>query len=96
MGFLFSKILNKLSSKQNFRILMLGLDNAGKSTILFNMKLGEVVKTMPTIGKVLKQDLIMRQWNTKMLNFKFGMLEDKIVFVLCGNIIIKTQRLSYL
>ena len=29
---------------------MLGLDNAGKTTILYKLKLGEVVTTIPTIG----------------------------------------------
>tara|TARA_B110000503_G_scaffold55718_1_gene89395 strand:- start:443 stop:553 length:111 start_codon:yes stop_codon:yes gene_type:complete len=29
---------------------MLGLDGAGKTTILYNLKLGEVVKSVPTIG----------------------------------------------
>merc|ERR1712066_1159432 len=32
------------------RILMLGLDAAGKTTILYKLKLGEVVTTIPTIG----------------------------------------------
>jgi len=32
------------------RILMLGLDAAGKTTILYSLKLGEVVTTIPTIG----------------------------------------------
>eukprot|EP01112_Ceratiomyxa_fruticulosa_P001808 TRINITY_DN1197_c0_g1_i2.p1 TRINITY_DN1197_c0_g1~~TRINITY_DN1197_c0_g1_i2.p1 ORF type:complete len:187 (+),score=25.65 TRINITY_DN1197_c0_g1_i2:344-904(+) len=32
------------------RVLTLGLDNAGKSTILYYLKLGEPVKTTPTIG----------------------------------------------
>ena len=32
------------------RILMLGLDAAGKTTILYRLKLGEVVTTIPTIG----------------------------------------------
>jgi len=32
------------------RILMVGLDAAGKTTILYKLKLGEVVATMPTIG----------------------------------------------
>eukprot|EP01125_Pyxidicula_operculata_P011421 TRINITY_DN3743_c0_g1_i1.p1 TRINITY_DN3743_c0_g1~~TRINITY_DN3743_c0_g1_i1.p1 ORF type:complete len:212 (+),score=32.41 TRINITY_DN3743_c0_g1_i1:74-637(+) len=32
------------------RILMLGLDGAGKSTILYKLKLGEVRHTCPTIG----------------------------------------------
>ena len=35
---------------QEFRVLMLGLDAAGKTTILYKMKLGEVVTTIPTIG----------------------------------------------
>ena len=29
---------------------MLGLDAAGKTTILYKMKLGEVVSSVPTIG----------------------------------------------
>eukprot|EP01088_Endostelium_zonatum_P000950 TRINITY_DN11224_c0_g1_i1.p1 TRINITY_DN11224_c0_g1~~TRINITY_DN11224_c0_g1_i1.p1 ORF type:complete len:186 (-),score=45.80 TRINITY_DN11224_c0_g1_i1:151-708(-) len=32
------------------RIVMLGLDNGGKTTILYRLKMGEVVKTTPTIG----------------------------------------------
>jgi hypothetical protein len=30
---------------------MVGLDSAGKTTILYKLKLGEVVVTIPTIGK---------------------------------------------
>ena len=36
--------------KQEKRILMVGLDAAGKTTILYKLKLGEVVTTIPTIG----------------------------------------------
>lgn len=32
------------------RVLMLGLDGAGKTCLLYKMKLGEEVKTIPTIG----------------------------------------------
>jgi len=32
------------------RILMLGLDAAGKTTIIYKLKLGEVISTVPTIG----------------------------------------------
>jgi len=32
------------------RIVMLGLDNAGKTTILYQLKMREVVQTTPTIG----------------------------------------------
>jgi small GTP-binding protein len=35
---------------QEVRLLILGLDAAGKTTILYRMKLGEVVTTIPTIG----------------------------------------------
>lgn len=31
-------------------ILMVGLDAAGKTTILYKLKLGEIVTTIPTIG----------------------------------------------
>ena len=47
----FTSILKRLlSSKINIRILMLGLDTAGKTTILYKLKLGENVSTVPTIG----------------------------------------------
>lgn len=35
------------------RILMVGLDAAGKTTILYKLKLGEIVTTIPTIGTQL-------------------------------------------
>merc|ERR1711994_839731 len=34
----------------DMRILMVGLDAAGKTTILYKLKLGDVVTTIPTIG----------------------------------------------
>uniref|UniRef100_UPI00398F66E1 ADP-ribosylation factor 1-like n=1 Tax=Pristiophorus japonicus TaxID=55135 RepID=UPI00398F66E1 len=39
-----------LIGKKEMRILMVGLDAAGKTTILYRLKLGEVVTTIPTIG----------------------------------------------
>merc|ERR1712159_374717 len=36
--------------KQERRIVMVGLDAAGKTTVLYKLKLGEVVTTIPTIG----------------------------------------------
>ena len=39
-----------LGAKEERRILMVGLDAAGKTTILYKLKLGEVVTTIPTIG----------------------------------------------
>merc|ERR1712053_21971 len=42
--------LKKLFAKRQMRILMVGLDAAGKTTILYKLKLGEIVTTIPTIG----------------------------------------------
>ena len=39
-----------LFGKKEVKILMLGLDNAGKTTILYQLKMGETVKTIPTNG----------------------------------------------
>merc|ERR1712217_195623 len=50
MGLTFSKVFGKLFGKKDVRILMVGLDAAGKTTILYKLKLGEVVTTIPTIG----------------------------------------------
>ena len=38
--------------KKDAKILMLGLDNAGKTTILYQLKLGLQVETIPTMGFV--------------------------------------------
>eukprot|EP01066_Platyproteum_vivax_P002753 Platyproteum_vivax@DN1342_c0_g1_i1.p1 len=50
MGLAFSRIWQRLFGKKEMRILMVGLDAAGKTTILYKLKLGEVVTTIPTIG----------------------------------------------
>ena len=50
MGNAFAKLFSGLFSKQECRILMVGLDAAGKTTILFKLKLGDVVTTIPTVG----------------------------------------------
>jgi len=36
--------------RKETRLLMIGLDAAGKSTILYKLKLGEVIQSIPTIG----------------------------------------------
>ena len=53
MGGFFAKALNALKGKDEYRILMVGLDAAGKTTILYKLKLAEVVTTIPTIGKLM-------------------------------------------
>lgn len=50
MGLFFSKLWTKLTGTKEVRMLMVGLDAAGKTTILYQLKMGETVKTIPTIG----------------------------------------------
>ncbi|XP_052305156.1 ADP-ribosylation factor 1 isoform X2 [Populus trichocarpa] len=50
MGILFSKMFSSVFGNKEARILVLGLDNAGKTTILYRLQMGEVVSTIPTIG----------------------------------------------
>ena len=45
-----SCFFSRLFGKKQMRILMVGLDAAGKTTILYKLKLGEIVTTIPTIG----------------------------------------------
>ncbi|RUS80708.1 hypothetical protein EGW08_011531 [Elysia chlorotica] len=55
MGLLMSKLFEVLQgfstgTNSSTRVLMLGLDAAGKTTILYKVKLNETVCTIPTIG----------------------------------------------
>ncbi|KAB5555985.1 hypothetical protein DKX38_006894 [Salix brachista] len=50
MGLTFTRLFSRLFAKKEMRILMVGLDAAGKTTILYKLKLGEIVTTIPTIG----------------------------------------------
>uniref|UniRef100_A0A914REQ9 ADP-ribosylation factor 4 n=8 Tax=Ascaridoidea TaxID=33256 RepID=A0A914REQ9_PAREQ len=49
MGLTISNLFGRLFGKKQVRILMVGLDAAGKTTILYKLKLGEIVTTIPTI-----------------------------------------------
>lgn len=44
------KALSKIFGNKEMRILMLGLDAAGKTTILYKLKLNQSVTTIPTVG----------------------------------------------
>ena len=52
MGLWMTKLMNLMGSfsEKQARILMLGLDAAGKTTLLYKLKLNETVATIPTIG----------------------------------------------
>ncbi len=51
MGLLISHLWQRLfSSTRDYKIVLMGLDNVGKTTILYQLHLGELVETQPTIG----------------------------------------------
>lgn len=49
------------------RVLMLGLDNAGKTTILYKLKLGKTEQTVPTVGfnveTIRYKRMVMNTWD---------------------------------
>ncbi|TVY50088.1 ADP-ribosylation factor [Lachnellula occidentalis] len=75
MGLTFSKIFDRLWGKKEMRILMVGLDAAGKTTILYKLKLGEIVTTIPTIGMLYTQPTA--TWPSKDARFNVETVEYK-------------------
>lgn len=79
-----SHIWRRLSGFREFKICMIGLDAAGKTTILYKLHLGEVVATYPTIGSNVEevsyknmrfqvwdlggQDMLRQTWRTYFIN----------------------------
>lgn len=51
----FYSYFKSLFGDKELRILILGLDGAGKTTILYRLQVGEVVTTIPTIGFNVEQ-----------------------------------------
>lgn len=56
MGQLFSSLWNNLfGSGRELKIVMIGLDNAGKTTVLYRMSLGQTIETTATVGSNVEQ-----------------------------------------
>ena len=59
MGSYLSKLINKLQSiskiNQQYKIIIVGMNNAGKTTILYKLSLDEVVVTEPTVGSNVEE-----------------------------------------
>ncbi|GAB6030964.1 ADP-ribosylation factor-like protein 5B [Chamberlinius hualienensis] len=54
MGILFAKLWNLFTNEEH-KIVIVGLDNAGKTTILYQFLMNEVVHTSPTIGSNVEE-----------------------------------------
>nr|QXF29035.1 Arf1d [Gefionella okellyi] len=69
MGAIASRLaqLLNISLSEPARVLLIGLDAAGKTTLMYKLKLGEVVSTIPTIGFNCEQlkykNLEMTMWD---------------------------------
>ena len=69
MGFVLSKLWKKVIGTQNeaIKVCIVGMQNSGKTTILYKLSLGEIIVTQPTIGsnveEVNHQNLKMQVWD---------------------------------
>mmetsp|Transcript_6923 Transcript_6923/g.19138 ORF Transcript_6923/g.19138 Transcript_6923/m.19138 type:complete len:192 (-) Transcript_6923:69-644(-) len=67
MGGSLRKLFDKVFGNQDMRVVMLGLDAAGKTTILYKLHIGEVLSTVPTIGfnveKVQYKNVVFTVWD---------------------------------
>lgn len=55
MGALFSRLWFLMFPAKEYKIVVVGLDNAGKTTTLYKLHLGEVVVTQPTVGSNVEE-----------------------------------------
>jgi GTPase SAR1 family protein len=53
----FKQAFDKLFGNKEMRVVMLGLDAAGKTTILYKLHIGEVLSTVPTLGTTREGNL---------------------------------------
>ncbi|KAG9454387.1 hypothetical protein H6P81_007291 [Aristolochia fimbriata] len=67
MGQAFRKLFDTFFGNSEMRVVMLGLDAAGKTTILYKLHIGEVLSTVPTIGfnveKVQYKNVMFTVWD---------------------------------
>jgi len=89
MGIIFSKLWSLFGTEEH-KIVILGLDNAGKTTILYQFLMHEVVQTSPTIGSNVEevtwknihflmwdlggQQSLRQSWSTYFTNTEFVIL----------------------
>jgi ADP-ribosylation factor-like protein 5B len=55
MGFLFSKMWGMMASDRQYKTIVLGLNNAGKTSVLYSILLGKLVPTQPTLGSNVEE-----------------------------------------
>ncbi|XP_062224191.1 uncharacterized protein LOC133922743 isoform X2 [Phragmites australis] len=67
MGQALRRLFDSFFSTKEMRVVMLGLDAAGKTTILYRLHMGEVLSTVPTVGfnveKVQYKNVVFTVWD---------------------------------
>ncbi|CAG9313902.1 unnamed protein product [Blepharisma stoltei] len=69
MGLFLSRLWRKLRKDYEYKIVLVGLANAGKTTILYKLRLGEVVSAHPTIGSNVEE---IKQGNVRLQVWDLG------------------------
>ncbi|XP_065188149.1 uncharacterized protein LOC135818867 [Sycon ciliatum] len=102
MGSSVSAVCKRFMNKKEMRLVFMGLDAAGKTTILYKLKLGEVVTTIPTIGfnveAVEYKNVSITSWDVggrdkiRPLRRHYYQNTDALVFVVDSN---DRERLEY-
>ncbi|TNN57933.1 ADP-ribosylation factor-like protein 5B [Liparis tanakae] len=68
MGLIFAKLWSFFCNQEH-KVIIVGLDNAGKTTILYQFLMNEVVHTSPTIGSNVEEIVVK---NTHFLMWDIG------------------------
>nr|CCC92849.1 putative ADP-ribosylation factor [Trypanosoma congolense IL3000] len=55
MGSLISSLWSAFNPDRHYKLLILGLNNAGKTSILYHLQLGHSIETQPTLGGNVEQ-----------------------------------------
>ncbi|CAD2220177.1 Arf/Sar family, other [Angomonas deanei] len=69
MGQLFSNLWSLFSPSRPYKLLILGLNNAGKTSILYHLQLGHSIQTQPTLGGNTEQLTITNPSTTNTITF---------------------------
>lgn len=68
MGTVFSSVWSMFNRNQPYKLLILGLNNAGKTSILYHLQLGHNITTQPTLGGNTEQ-LVIPSGSGSTINF---------------------------
>lgn len=87
-----SKFWFMLFPAKEYKIVVVGLDNAGKTTTLYKLHLGEVVTTHPTVGSNV-EELVYKNIRFEVriyINFSLSWL----IFILVANMSVIVHELG--